>query len=628
MKNLLPLLLFFTGQLAAQGEYSAARIVPALLKNADVVLRHYDLHFEVLHSGEAIETERKVLTLLNENAAKHNEQVFFYSKIFEIQDLEGVIYDREGQVVRRLKKKDITDAKPFEQQFVNDYRYKIIQFPRLPFPYTIEYTLTRRYHGLLHYPVFEPQGSPQEAVEYARFEVKMPPGLEVRFKEKEVPTGSKTGPLRWEFRNLPAFEPEPFTPVGELPLPRILTAPTVFTMEGYAGDMRSWQSFGKFIQRLNAGQDALPPATVAGLRALTADCPDAACKVRRVYAHLQSSTRYFFVGLGIGGWQPMLAGDVDQSKYGDCKGLSNYTVAMLHAVGVPAFYALIRAQEDEQKAMDADFPNAWFNHAIACVPLGTDTMWLECTSQTESCGFLGDFTDDRPALVIFPDGGRILRTPKYDETANTIHRQTDITLAADGSAVLISKDLYRGIAQNMPAHLSGLPDEQRKKYLYDQLKINDFTIGSLVLDRKKSSIPEVTQSLRLDIARLAAVSGKRLFLPISVLSSRSDVPIARRPAGEARRFSVQAHGRGITEEDAISIAIPEGFILENPFSPIVYSCVFGSFMLSAQLENGHIRIARKLILHHPVQAKEQYGELVTFLNNVAKADKMQLVLVH
>jgi len=626
MKNFVSLffLLFSIFQLAAQSEYAAAKIPPSLLKNADVVFRRYELDFNVLNKGEAIETEHTVLTLLNAKAADYNEQVFYYSKIFEIEDIEGAIYDGAGNLVRRIKKKDIEDQKPFEQQFVDDYRYKIIHFPRLPFPYTIEYTVKRRYNGLLHYPVFEPQSSPEEAVEYARFELKMAPGLAARFKEKDLPQGSKTGALRWEFHNLQAFEPELFSPVGDWNLPRILTSPTLFSIEGYDGDMSSWQSLGTFIQKMNAGKDALSPETVAQLKALTADCPDTACKIRRVYEHLQSGTRYFFVGLGIGGWQPAMAAEVDQFKYGDCKGLSNYMVAMLQAVGVPAYYALIRAGEEEQTTQYPDFPNAWFNHATLCIPMGKDTMWLECTSQTESCGFLSDFTDDRPALVIFPEGGRLVQTPRYNETVNTIHHKTDIALADDGSATLVSTDVYRGIEQDIPSALAGLHDEKRKKYLYELLNLPDFEIKSQEFVRKKERLPEVQQNLELAIPRLASVSGKRLFLPVSVLSSKFEAPTAD---SSARRFSVQAHSRGMTEESDLTIAVPTGYVLENAFAPVSWSSPFGSFDLSVRFENGTVIVHRKLVLNNSIQGKERYGEFIAFLKHVAKTDKVKLVLV-
>lgn len=609
---------------SAQSGYAADLIAPELLRHAKVVVRLNETRFEVLNKSEAVETEHKVITLLNDRAERYNELYFHYDRIQQIEDIEGVIYDAGGQVVRRIKKKDIEDMKPLEY-FVNDHRLKVLRFPRMAFPYTIEYTVTRKYNGLMFYPVFDPQESPDQSVEAARFELLMPPGLELRFKEKNVAASCKTGLLRWEFHHLPAFEPEPFTPPGDWSLPKIVTAPTAFSLEGYDGDMSTWQSFGNFIRTLNAGKDVLTPETTARLQQLTADCTDPECKIRRVYEYLQNHTRYFFIGLGIGGWQPAPAREVDEVKYGDCKGLSNYMVAMLNAVGIPAQYVLIRATKNEQRAQFPDFPNAWFNHAIACVPLENDTIWLECTSQTESCGFLGDFTDNRPALLITPEGGRLVQTPKYDERVNTIRRETEITLQPDGSARLQTADVYRGIAQDIPSALADMPDERRLKYLYEQLSISDFEITALAFERRKGRLPEVKQKLELAIPKLASASGKRLFVPLAILSGKHKLPTT---VDSMRHFPVQAHARGISEEDDVVLHVPESYTLENPVAPVALSSVFGTYELSVQQEHNNLRIHRRLVLNSTVQPPAQYNAWLEFLKGVLKADKTKLVLVH
>lgn len=613
-----------TVSLGAQEHYSVASIPPLLLQKASSVVRKYDLKFEILNKGEGIETEHKVITLLNEQAADELEQVFWYDQIQKIEHIEGSVYDASGKLIRKIKKKDIEDRKPFQQFFVNDSRAKILQFPRLSFPFTVEYTVVTKLDGLMFYPIFEPQENASQAVERATFEIISPEELKVRFKEFEVLPGQKTGPLRWEFTQLPAFEPEPFLPVGYAGLPRVLSAPTLFRIEGYDGDMSSWDSYGQFISKLNAEKTKLPPETVTKLLQMTADCPDMVCKARKVYEYLQNSTRYYFVGLGIGGWQPMSALDVDKFKYSDCKGLSNYTMAMLQAVGVPAYYALIRATPDEQNAQTPDFPNPWFNHATLCIPTADEMIWLECTSQKQSFGFLSDFTDDRLALVIYPEGGKIVQTPRYDDSDNTIHRESVVTLDKDGSANLQSNSTYRALEQEIPVQLADLHDELRKKYLYQLMDLSDFEITALSFEVKKDILPEVVQKLSLHIPNLASVSGKRLFLPVSFLSGKNEIPNFTLP----RQHPVQAESRGKTEEDKLVITIPDGFKLENTPPPVSIQSVFGSFECSVQSQNQQIKVHRKLVLNNEVQPKEKFDELISFLRQIARADQAKLVLVH
>jgi hypothetical protein len=80
---------------------------------------------------------------------------------------------------------------------------------------------------------------------------------------------------------------------------------------------------------------------------------------------------------------------VAEKKYGDCKALSNYMVSLLKEAGVKAHYVL--ATSGDEKGLERRFSGTlFFNHAICCVPNGKDTIWLECTSQTQPAGFMGE----------------------------------------------------------------------------------------------------------------------------------------------------------------------------------------------------------------------------------------------
>ncbi|MBK9014840.1 MAG: DUF3857 and transglutaminase domain-containing protein [Saprospiraceae bacterium] len=621
---ILSVFLFVLGStvLGAQANYPADAIPETLLKYADAVVRKHEVKFMVANKGEAIETEHLVLTLLNKNADRFSEPAFSYYEFEDIKDIEASVYDADGMLVRNLKKKDIEDVNP-PSFAVNDFRLKVLHLPGRSYPYTIEYTVTKKYKGLMFYPRFQPQVLPSISVEYASFEVTMPTDLEVRFKEVNLPSGSKTGSNKWEMNNIAAFLPEPYSTRKSLNLAEIIAAPTEFTFGGIDGDMRTWESYGEYLEKLNSTQTDLPAAFRQKLNNIVQDCPDTYCKIQRIYEYLQSNTRYYYVGLGIGGWQPAPATKVDQYKYGDCKGLSNYTASMLNAVGIPARYAIIRAGEEEQSTQFPDFPNAWFNHAVVCVPMENDTLWLECTSQTESCGFLSNFTDNRMALVVTPTGGQVLHTPKYDETVNVARQETSVTMQPDGSASLQSKGVFSGISQQGPAYLESLHDELRREYFYKKLNLNNFEISSIEFKRNKSRYPSVEQNLVLSLSSFGTANGKRLFLPINFMSHKLEVPIA----DDKRQGDFQPDERGYTESDSITISIPSGYTLEGQFEPVVVTSKFGTFENFVKVNGQSLVIQRKLVINAIVQPKTEFPAFVTFLKIISKADKAKLVLV-
>ncbi len=616
---LLPTLLL--AQVDFKKPYHVGNIPAELLKNANVVVREYSLDFKVKNKGEAIEEEHKVITILNDKAEGYDEPVFDYDKISELDDIEAVIYDETGKQIKKMKKKDIEDFKPYEL-YINDARCKKIKFPRLSYPYTIEYTVTKKHNGLLFYPRFAPQSNSSEAIMSATFNLTMPADLKARVKEINVPSGAKDNETHWTFQNISAFKAEAHMPENQHFMPIVLTAPTDFKIEEYEGNMETWENFGKFLNKLNEGRNILPDALKTKLKEVVKDCKDDYCKIEKIYEMMQNSTRYFYVGLGIGGWQPAAASDVNNFKYGDCKGLSNYMVSMLNVVGVPARYVLIRAGDDNLTQYP-DFPNPFFNHAIACVPMQKDTLWLECTSQTESCGFLSDFTDSRNALIVTPDGGKLVKTPIYNEKINTVTKKTFVKINPQGNATVDSEDVFTGIKEGTPAYFAEMNNEHKKKYLYKTLNINNFEIKSFNFERKKGRLPSVTQKINLEVPNLASVSGKRLFVPTNLLSKWTNIPLL----DTIRRFEVQADSRGFSESDNLTIEFPEGYKTESQLTPISITSPFGKYEVTMKLEANKLLITRQLVINNSIHPKEKFQALVDFFKAISKADKGKIVLI-
>src|SRR6185437_13760781 len=134
--------------------------------------------------------------------------------------------------------------------------------------------------------------------------------------------------------------------------------------------------------------DVLPENTKLQIHALVDTITDVHRKVYALYRYLQKNTHYISVQFGIGGWQPFPADYVANKRYGDCKALSNYMVALLKEAGIKGKYVEIMAEKDAPPMIDK-FSCSQFNHAISCVPLDKDTIWLECTNQTVSPGYMG-----------------------------------------------------------------------------------------------------------------------------------------------------------------------------------------------------------------------------------------------
>jgi len=66
----------------------------------------------------------------------------------------------------------------------------------------------------------------------------------------------------WQLQQKVVVSKEANTPDTYQPLPILRTLPNDFEVDGYKGNMETWQSFGQFMYELNKNRDNLSPAMV------------------------------------------------------------------------------------------------------------------------------------------------------------------------------------------------------------------------------------------------------------------------------------------------------------------------------------------------------------------------------
>src|SRR3546814_852575 len=290
-----------------------------------------------------------------------------------------------------------------------DTRIKFYHPPQLEYPYTIVYEYEIKNTNTNYFSDWFPVRSSLLAVQEAVYEVICSAGFQIRVKEMNISPGQKMegeeGVMihRWELHETPAFGEEAFAPPPRRFLPHIIVSPVSFEYEGEKGSFSNWDEYGTwFYEHLLAGRGEVPEATISRIRQLVSDADSDREKAARIYHYMQQKNRYVSIQVGIGGLQPMFAEEVDRLSYGDCKGLANYTQALLEVVGIPSVYTEVNAG-DHQRSYLPDFASfGQGNHIILCVPLDGDTTWLECTSKETPFGYLGTFTADRNVLMLTP----------------------------------------------------------------------------------------------------------------------------------------------------------------------------------------------------------------------------------
>jgi hypothetical protein len=615
----------------AQDSYSVSSIPKELLKNANVVKRMEDMRFEVINTGETRYYQKYALTILNENGSRYANFYQGYDKLISIQSIEGALYDFQGKQLRKLKNKDLQDISAVSNiSLFEDNRAKVHNFYYAVYPYTVEYEVEVKYNHTLYMPNWNPTEYENIAVQYSRFTVVFPGNYNIRYKAFNYKEAPKTDILKdkkswqWETKNLSAIQKTFASPVWDELTISVYIAPSEFEVEGYKGNMNTWENFGKFQLAMNKDRDKLPDNISSKVQQLITGISDESEKVKVLYKFLQQNTRYISIQLGIGGWQPFEASYVAKNGYGDCKALSNYMYSLLKVAGIKSYYTLVNAGESrEARKMMDDFPSRQSNHIILCVPLKNDTMWLECTSQTLPAGYMSAFTANRKALLITEEGGKIVSTPKYGLQENQqIRSIKGMINNKDGSIDVSVNTRYTGIQQDhIHDMLTALSKDKVQKQLNEHLDLSTYDIKDFKYKETLQNVPVVNEELDIYLSDYATMSGKRLFMSPNFLNRSS-----LRVPDEKRTYDF-VFDLEYKDVDSVEIAIPEGYKPEALPQDVVLITKYGKYTSTVKLVNNQLFYLRTMEQYSGRYPASEQKEIAAFFETIYKTDRSKAVFV-
>lgn len=610
--------------------YQSLVVNKSLTDNADAIVRLDDFVVNLQSHKEMSIQYKRVVTVLNKDGNKLVNAYVFYDKNVTIKELEARIFDIAGNELSKIKRKDFKDVSAVDGgTLYSDSRVLYLDYTPIKYPYTVELRYEYKTLNTAFIPLWYPLDAYNLSVEHSQYTITEGAGVTIRTKEiglegfNSIEKESVGTTLRYTAKNLPATKKEDYSPPLNEFAPHVLFAGNKFNLEGVEGTATDWVSMGKWqYDNLLMNKDMLPEQTKLQMLTKVAGITDPLEKARIVYKYVQDHTRYISVQVGIGGWMPIDAATVDKVKYGDCKGLTNYTKALLKEVGVEAYYAVVYAGR-EKRGIDPEFASMQGNHVILNIPTAHGDTWLECTSQTMPFGFLGDFTDDRNVLVLTPEGGKIKRTPLYKEEEN--RQSTTSQLQIDGKGTLTGQVVVtsQGLQYDNRFHLSkSSKDEVIKHYKSYWNYLNNLTINEYALrnDAQKISFGEEVQ---LSATGYASMSGDRLIFSPNILNRNTSMPDKYK-----ERLSPLKINRGYFDEDEFVIALPEGFTIEALPKNTSLQTPFGTYSFEIiQNENHSVTYKRKMLLKEGSFSNTAYDEFRDFIKETNKQDNSKIVLI-
>lgn len=627
-KNHPPILMLFFSLLgfSQSQDYSVQSIDEDLKDNAHAVVRSSNTTITITAYNQMNEKTKRVITVLNEKGEKHINAYAFYDSTTKIKTLEATIYDKNGSKIKKIKKNNFQDISAVEEgTLYSDHRVKYLEHTAMAYPYTVEFFREVESTTTAFIRPWLPIEDYGVSTAYSIYKINNTSGVKLKTKKTNFDGYNiyEASDLTFTAKNLKAIKSEVFSVDFENLVPHVRVALEEFDMKGVKGTNKNWSDFGKWMNnRLIHDTRNLPQDVVDKVKALIPDNASDIEKMKIVYQYMQDKTRYISVQIGIGGWRPIAAEDVDRLGYGDCKGLSNYTKALLEAVGVPAYYAVIYGGRSI-KSFDKEFSRTEGNHAVLAVPYQNNYIWLECTNQTTPFGYIANFTDDRDALLITPDGGQIVHTRAYKPSDNVTETKANVELFLDGQIAGTVEIISRGAPYRHHSSIEykSLKD-QKLRYKENYWKdINRLNIESVSFSNNKDDI-QFTETIKLNADKYAKASGGRLLFTPNFFNKLTYVP-----PKNTNRISDIKIDRGYTDKDEYVVKIPENTAVEAMPNPVEISTDFGSYSYKVtHTEDSLIHFKRELVLYNGLFDAARYNDYRAFRKAVAKADKSKIAL--
>jgi hypothetical protein len=614
----------------AQQNYNTDLIPKELLSYASAVVRNSNEGIEVKDLDNATYHIKQAITVLNKNGDNQADMVLYYNKSNTIKYIKGSIYNATGKLTAKFTERDFEDEAVDDgfSLFI-DYRVKHYQPAVMDYPYTVEYEYEIRSKQTLLFEDWQPNGDTGVAVEKSIFTFTCKPDFGIRYKELNTPqkvTISNTDKglkvYQWQINNLKVVRYEPFSPDADHYLTRVKITPEKFSYEGINGAFNNWQDLGKWIyDKLLLGRDVLPPETIATVKELTAGTTDPKLKAKKLYEYMQHKTRYVSIQVGIGGYQPFLASDVDKVSYGDCKALVNYTHALLKTAGIDSWYCVVKSGS-RKKSFMSDFASMdQGDHVILCLPFKNDTTWLECTSQKIPFGYLGDFTDDRTVLACTPEGGKLLHTPAYEAT-NLVKRKASFVIDDKGNLSGSMNTTFTGVNFEDREKLINEPYTEQLKGIKNIYPINNFEVEKLEYAQNKTPDPVTTETIKFNSREFASINADKLYFKVDMANRVIHAP------DEVRNRKTDVYiNRGYADDDELTFQLPAGYRPDKVLLNKKIDKPFGKFTVSMVLNGRELTYKRYFRINKGSYDKETYQDLVDFYEAVADADSYTLALI-
>jgi hypothetical protein len=315
--------------------------------------------------------------------------------------------------------------------------------------------------------------------------------------------------------------------------------------------------------------------------------------------------------------------DVLHHGYGDRWEITQFFVALARGAGFTA--SLVFVSSRESRLFDREVLSfSQFDSEVAQVRLNGKSVFLD--PGTRFCPYgLMRWTSTGTTAMDMSDPGQLIATPGAGENTAIISRSAEMKLAPDGAVKGDVRVEFQG-SEALEHRLSALDTDEagRKKELEDEVKLwlpanaKVSMVDAVGWDKEYESL---TALFNVEIPEFASVAGKRLLVPTALFQPKRKRVLKT----GARKFPVY-YNYAFTEDDNITLQLPEGYRLETLAAPQSANTTFARYKTNATMTGTNINLQRTLKFAGVFFQPDRYDELRGFFSKVQAGDELQTVV--
>lgn len=584
----------------------------------------FDIVQDITEQGKFISSKN----LYYANEAIH------YSGFSEIKDIEAYTYIPSTD--KKIEVDYIETKQEFDNMvFYSDDAYKSFIFPAVAKGAETYLNYKRiikepRFLGGFNFAIHIPTKSAQLSVEfpknveigYVEFNTD---AIDLNFTKEETKTSYI---YTWIANNTEGFEGEDDSEAAMYYLPHILLYIKNYESDNKTinvlndlSDLYAW--YVSLVDQVDTNKlEEVYKITDEITRGLTSKKE----KARAIFEWVQNNINYIAFGDGYGGFIPAGAASTCETRYGDCKAMSNLLYEMLNHVDIKAYRTWIGSRNKPYSYHKVPTTSV-DDHMITTALIENDTIFLDATDSYVPFGMPSAFIQTKEALMgIDNDNFKIIKVPAQNTNKNVTNITSNIRLE-NGIVKVSEKRSLKGYdkVEFVSDYIYKKDSKTEEEYLNTTLalgnnKTNYNNITKTNFDNKSNPL---ILEYDLDIDSYIKTIGDKIYINLNIdrSLSKSDIEIKGRKYSKKIDYQFEKHF-------TTNFQIPEGYTASYVPDEMTFEDSNYGFKISYESKENMIIQTKSIYIKTLSVKKEDFENWNSFIKKLRKAYKKSIILEH